>query len=114
MKTQVFRGDVEAVRHAEGSRLQRASGTGILIVIDERGERLDSRAFATLVDQSRQRGQVVFALGGAYGHSEETRRAAHRVVRLSDLVLNHEIARVLLYEQLYRAMTLLTGAPYHH
>ncbi len=50
VKTQVFRGDVEAVRHAEGSRLQRASGTGILIVIDERGERLDSRAFATLVD----------------------------------------------------------------
>jgi 23S rRNA (pseudouridine1915-N3)-methyltransferase len=114
VKTEVFRGDVDAVRDAEGSRLRRASGTGVLIVIDERGEPLDSHAFSSLVDQSRQRGQVVFALGGAYGHSEETRRAAHRVVRLSDLVLNHEVARVLLYEQLYRAMTLLTGAPYHH
>jgi len=114
VKVEAYRGDASQVREAEGQRIRRATGTGILIVLDERGERLDSHAFAGLVDRSRQRGQVVFAIGGAYGHCEQTRDAAHHIVRLSDLVVNHEIARVILYEQLYRAMTLLSGAPYHH
>jgi 23S rRNA (pseudouridine1915-N3)-methyltransferase len=57
---------------------------------------------------------VVFALGGPYGHGAALRQAAWRTVRLSDLVLNHEVARVVLYEQLYRAMMQLAGAPYHH
>jgi len=114
VKTEPFRGDASVVREAEGERIHRAAGSGVLIVLDERGKRLDSHAFANLVDRCRQQGQVTFAIGGAYGHSENTRAAADHVVRLSDLVVNHELARVMLYEQLYRAMTLLSGAPYHH
>ena len=114
VKSETFRGDVDAVRAAEGTRLLRAAKGSRLVVLDERGDRLDSERFAALVDTGRQAGPLSFALGGAYGHAPEVRAEAWKVVRLSDLVLNHEVARVVLYEQLYRAMTLLTNSPYHH
>ena len=114
VKTEPFRGDTQAVKTAEGQRVLDASAKGILVVLDERGTRLDTQGFANLIDQGRQRGTLYFAIGGAYGHGEATRAGAWKGVRLSDLVLNHELARVVLYEQLYRAMTLLNGVPYHH
>lgn len=110
-----FRGDESTVREAEASRLlANLPRHHVLVALDERGERLDSHAFAALVDEARQQGTVVFCLGGPYGHGEGLRKAATHTVRLSDLVLNHEVARVVLYEQVYRALTLLEGAPYHH
>lgn len=115
VRAEPFRGDVEAVKREEGARLLgRVGMRDPLVVLDERGEALSTTGFAQLVDVGRQRGHLVFALGGAYGHGDAVRKAAWRTVRLSDLVLNHEIARVVLYEQLYRAMTLLAGIPYHH
>ncbi len=113
--TEPFRGDDDAVRDAEGTRLLAKVGArDRLIALDERGDRLDTPAFASLVDKARESGRVVFAIGGPYGHSAAVRTAAWRTVRLSDLVLNHELARVVLVEQLYRAITLLEGGPYHH
>jgi 23S rRNA (pseudouridine1915-N3)-methyltransferase len=110
-----FRGDVEAVRLRESQRvLAKVGPRDKLVVLDERGDGVDSAGFAALVDQGMQRGRVLFALGGPYGHHEATRAAAWRVVRLSELVLNHEVARVVLYEQLYRALSILAGSPYHH
>ncbi len=116
VRAETFRGDAAAVRRAESARiLARVKSRDRLIVLDERGLTLDTEAFSDLVDRSRQAAPtVVFALGGAYGHDETLRRAAWRVVRLSDMVLNHEVARVVLLEQLYRAMTRISGAPYHH
>lgn len=116
VKPEPFKGSVEAVRDAEAARLlARVGARDRLIALDERGERLDTDTFAQLVDAGRQAGGgLVFAIGGPYGHGPTLRDAAHRVVRLSDLVLNHEIARVVLVEQLYRALTLLEGVPYHH
>ena len=113
VRTERFRGDVEAVRAAEGERLRQAA-RGSLVCLDERGKDLTTEDFATLVDTLRQRGPVSFAIGGAYGHCPDTRSAAAETVRLSTLVLNHELARVVLYEQLYRALSLLEGRPYHH
>ncbi len=115
VKPEPFRGDVVAVRDAEAARiLERAGPRDRLVTLDERGDRLDTEGFAALVGSLLQQGGVVFALGGPYGHGERARAAAARVVRLSDLVLNHEVARVVLVEQLYRALTLLEGVPYHH
>jgi len=115
IRNEPFRGDIDAVRNAEAERIvARVGPRDRLVALDERGERLDSHAFATLVDQGRQQGTVLFAIGGPYGHGAPVRTRAWRTVRLSDLVLNHELARVVLYEQLYRALTLLEGAPYHH
>jgi 23S rRNA (pseudouridine1915-N3)-methyltransferase len=113
VKAERFTGSIEAVREAEGQRVRKAA-KGLLVCLDERGDRLDTDAFAAMVDEGRQQGALSFAIGGAYGHDPATRRAAWRTVRLSDLVLNHELARVVLYEQLYRARTLIDGLPYHH
>lgn len=115
LRPEPFKGDPIAVRDAEAARLLAKVGPrDALVTLDERGERLDSAAFAALVDEGRRRGAVVFAIGGPYGHGEAARSRAWRVVRLSDLVLNHELARVVLVEQLYRALTILEGVPYHH
>ncbi|MCB9664390.1 MAG: 23S rRNA (pseudouridine(1915)-N(3))-methyltransferase RlmH [Alphaproteobacteria bacterium] len=116
VKPERFTGDVEAVRAAEAARLLAAVGPrDRLVALDERGEDLDTHAFAALVTDGVAQGTgLVFALGGPYGHGEAVRSRADRVVRLSSLVLNHEVARVLLFEQLYRAATLREGLPYHH
>lgn len=115
VKPEKFRGDVDAVRSAEGERLKKIlSPREQLVALDERGERLDSHAFAAMLDALNLEGTVVFAIGGAYGLDAAVRQAAVRTVRLSDLVLNHEVARVVLYEQLYRAVAINAGIPYHH
>lgn len=115
VKAEVFRGDVEAVRKAEGARIQGALGPrDRLLALDERGQSFDTPAFARLLDQQRQQGTVVLCLGGAYGFDEALRQRAQKVVRLSELTLNHEVARVVIWEQLYRALSLLHGSPYHH
>jgi 23S rRNA (pseudouridine1915-N3)-methyltransferase len=56
----------------------------------------------------------VFAIGGPYGHGKELRSVAWKQLALSGMVLNHELARVVLVEQVYRVSTLLWGGAYHH
>lgn len=112
-----FRGDVDAVRAAEGERVTRALGDrDRLVVLDERGDDVDTEGFTRLVDRARTEGatRLVFAIGGAYGHAPASRVRAWRVIRLSSLVLNHEVARVVLHEQIYRAFAALHGVPYAH
>ena len=58
--------------------------------------------------------RVVFAIGGPFGHHVSLRKQADRVLSLSSMVVNHELARVILYEQLYRSYSLMTGGKYHH
>lgn len=112
-----FRGDVEAVRAEEGARLRALIGPRHrLVVLDERGGDLTSEELARLLvaaaDLATQ--ALVFALGGPYGHDPATREGAWRTVRLSAMVLNHRVARVVALEQLYRACTIRDGEPYHH
>ncbi len=117
VKAELFRGDVEAVRNAESERTLKALGErDRLWVLDERGDDLDTSELTSAIKQGRETGipRMVFAIGGAYGHGALTRVRAHRVIRLSSMVLNHEVARVVLYEQLYRAMAAIHGTPYAH
>ncbi len=109
-----FRGDVEAVRSAESERVLRMVGRGRLVALDERGEAVDTAGFVQLIATGRASGDLVFALGGPYGHAQSLRDAAWRVVKLTDLVLAHDVARVVLWEQIYRAQAIATGSPYHH
>lgn len=87
-----------------------------LIVIDERGEALSSEELAKGIEQAQLSavGCLVFAIGGPYGHHDLIRQKAHQTVRLSTMVLNHQVARVMLLEQLYRAWSIIKGEPYHH
>lgn len=112
-----FRGNIDVVRDAEASRLMaRLKPRDVLITMDERGDALTTEAFTELIQRYRLEGipRVVFALGGAYGHGAAIRNRANRTLRLSTMVLNHEVARVVLVEQIYRAYAILNGVPYHH
>ena len=117
LRPEPFRGDVEAVRAAEAGRILAALGDGDrLVALDERGAQITTEELAAWIDEAARQStrRVVFAIGGPYGHGEAVRKAAWRTLALSRMVLNHEIARIVLTEQLYRASTLLWGGAYHH
>ena len=117
VRSEPWRGDTDVVRRAEADRVSRAlQDRDRLVVLDERGEDLDTPTLTRWVEQWRLDGthRVVFAIGGAYGHDPSLRARADRVVRVSSMVLNHEIARVVLYEQLYRVHAAIAGVPYAH
>jgi 23S rRNA (pseudouridine1915-N3)-methyltransferase len=86
----------------------------VLVLLDSRGKQFSSEEFAQFIDDHRNRSQpLLFAVGGADGFSEEIRRQASFTLSLGKMTLAHELARVVLLEQLYRAFTILAGHPYH-
>jgi 23S rRNA (pseudouridine1915-N3)-methyltransferase len=102
-------------REREGERLlERVPAGALVIVCDERGDRLTSSAFADLLISSRDAARdVAFVVGGAFGHADRVRTAAARIVQMAPWTLPHELARLVLAEQLYRAGTIARGEPYH-
>lgn len=107
---------VADVLRKEGERLLRAMpGGAYVIVLDAAGQPCTSEAFANrLSDLALQgKGRLVFVIGGAFGLSKDVRSQAHWVLSLSSMTLPHELARVLLVEQIYRACTILRGEKYH-
>ena len=103
------------VMEREGERLAAKVPRGALVVLcDPGGDTMDSRAFADWLQQQRERARdVVFVLGGAFGIGATLRQGTHRRLALAPWTLPHELARLVLVEQLYRAGTLLRGEPYH-
>ncbi|PNH02247.1 putative RNA methyltransferase At5g10620, partial [Tetrabaena socialis] len=103
-------------REAEGEKVLKAlEPRDFVVVLDERGQELRSEDLARLVAAAGDDGRpLAFCIGGPYGHSDAVRARADRMVRLSVMVLNHQVAVVVLLEQLYRAWTILRGVPYHH
>lgn len=85
-------------------------GNQVVVALDERGEDLDSMDLARLLGAH---GSVTFVIGGPDGLGPGTRERSDRFLRLSSLTLTHEMARVLLLEQVYRGLTILAGKPYH-
>jgi 23S rRNA (pseudouridine1915-N3)-methyltransferase len=81
-------------------------------LLSDRGERYDSAGFSRFIEERRQSGlDLAFVIGGAYGLELDV--ASHRL-SLGPLTLPHQLARVVLLEQLYRAHKILAGEPYHH
>jgi 23S rRNA (pseudouridine1915-N3)-methyltransferase len=94
--------------------LAKVSARDVLVCLDERGRGLTSPGLAERLGRWRDEGRtVVFAIGGDEGHAEAVRARADLVWSLSQLVLPHRLARVVVAEQLYRAFTILRGEPYH-
>jgi 23S rRNA (pseudouridine1915-N3)-methyltransferase len=87
----------------------------ILIALDETGRSLSSEKFSKQLQEFANRGArtIAFLIGGADGLSERVRKQADLVLSLSALTLPHQLVRVFLAEQLYRAGTLMSGHPYH-
>ncbi|MDY0300322.1 MAG: 23S rRNA (pseudouridine(1915)-N(3))-methyltransferase RlmH [Trichlorobacter sp.] len=106
-----------AGRHREGERLlKQLLPQAILVVLDEKGRQMNSEAFATFIGRHRDEGttEMVFAIGGAYGFSDEVRKRADFTLSLSAMTFTHQMVRPFLLEQIYRACTILNREPYHH
>jgi 23S rRNA (pseudouridine1915-N3)-methyltransferase len=92
----------------------RLPGNALLVALDERGREYTTREFAERLAAWRAAGvPVAFVIGGPDGLDPALRDAAQHLLRLSALTLPHALAQVVLYEQLYRAASLLGGHPYH-
>jgi len=87
----------------------------ILVLMDSRGKQFSSEEFARFLGGHFERNPVplAFAIGPADGFSDEARVAAQHLISLGRMTLPHELARIVLLEQLYRALTILKGHPYH-
>lgn len=109
-----FEGD--KARQEESERIQlKLSYDDFIILLDERGEQLDSPAFAGLLEQTFQHtSNITVIIGGAYGVTDDLQRRANRVLSLSKLVFPHQLVRLILIEQIYRSQEIVGGRPYHH
>ena len=96
------------LKHAEKTR-------ATLVLLDARGKQLSSEQLADFLKEQQERGTglLLFAVGAADGFSDAARRRAALQLSLGKMTLAHELARVVLLEQLYRGFTILQGHPYH-
>lgn len=109
-------GNAEVRKLQEGrSLLERCGSSDLLYALDERGESLNSDGFADQLRVARDDGlsKVAFLIGGADGHGEDVRRAAGRLISFGQMTLPHGLVRVVLAEQIYRALTIISKHPYH-
>ncbi|MBO1436342.1 23S rRNA (pseudouridine(1915)-N(3))-methyltransferase RlmH [Meiothermus sp. CFH 77666] len=105
----------EGIPVQEGQRLLEASEGYRRVVLDERGQLPDTLAFKARLEAWELEAEkgVAFLIGGAEGHTQAVRDEADWLLSLSKLTLQHELALVVLLEQLYRVETLKRGEPYH-
>lgn len=96
--------------------LSKLNPTDILILLDENGKQMDSVSFSNYLQKHMNSGikQLVFVIGGPYGFSEEVYNKALGKLSLSKMTFSHQMVRLFVIEQLYRAFTILRNEPYHH
>lgn len=111
--------EVERALQAEGARIEKAvahvSGRAFVTALCIEGEKADSKAFAARISAAMLSGcgAAVFVIGGSYGLAEPVKRRADFRFSMSDMTFPHQLARVMLLEQLYRALNILNGGKYH-
>lgn len=117
--------DVKASRGMTTDRQKELEGASMLaamqpgdyvVLLDERGKELTSRELAVFIDRkmSSLPKNLLFVIGGPYGFSRAVYERANEMLSLSRMTFSHEMARLFMVEQIYRAMTILRGEPYHH
>ena len=106
----------DAARADESARLlAKINDEDYVVLLDERGTNLDSPSLSSYLLSSLQRSQpVVMIIGGAYGVDESIQQRANLIWSLSKLVFPHQLVRLILAEQIYRAQEIAGGRPYHH
>ncbi len=88
----------------------------VCILLDENGKQIDSAGLAAFVQEHMNRStrKLLFVVGGPYGFSQDVYDTAHMKLSLSKMTFSHQMVRLFFVEQLYRAMTIIRGEPYHH
>jgi 23S rRNA (pseudouridine1915-N3)-methyltransferase len=96
--------------------LQQLAKTDYLVALDERGKQMSSEALASFINARANESvrRLIFLIGGAYGLDESVLKAAKHKWSLSDLTFPHQLVRLILAEQLYRAFSILRNEKYHH
>lgn len=107
----------EAAMLAEAKEIQKKLSPGdLVILLDEKGKEYSSVDFARQMQNylNMPGKKMVFIIGGPYGFAPEIKTRATQSLSLSKMTFNHQMAKLFFLEQLYRAMTILKGEPYHH
>ena len=107
----------EQIKVAEGKLLLSKVQVGDqVILLDENGENFSSLDFSKFIQKRFNQGGkgIAFLIGGAYGFSDEVYTKAQIKISLSLMTFSHQMIRMLFFEQLYRAFTIIKGEPYHH
>lgn len=87
-----------------------------VVLLDDKGSEFTSKQFASYIEKKTASGlkHLIFIVGGPYGFSQEVYQRANDKVSLSRMTFSHQMVRLVFTEQLYRAMTIIRGEPYHH
>lgn len=107
----------EQQKTAEGELIQKQLQPGdCVVLLDEHGKELRSVEFSTWMERKMQTvsKRLVFIIGGPYGFSPAVYDVAQEKLSLSKMTFSHQMVRLIFVEQLYRAMTIMRGEPYHH
>lgn len=107
----------EVLKEREGELLMKQlKADDVVLLLDENGEQFTSRGFAEMLQRRMNSGvkQLVLIIGGAFGFSDAMYARANGKISFSRMTYSHEMIRLLLMEQLYRAHTILRGEGYHH
>lgn len=118
-------GDIKTTKAMTPERQKEMEGELILqqfqpgdrvVLLDERGREMTSRRFAEYIDKAMNTvsRRLLFVVGGPYGFSQKVYDRADGMLSLSQMTFSHEMIRLFFTEQVYRAMTILRGEPYHH
>lgn len=96
--------------------LNQTKPVDFIVLLDEKGKHYSSVTFAGYLEKMMVAGtrSMVFVVGGPYGFSEEVYQRANGKISLSEMTFSHQMVRLIFVEQMYRAMTILKGEPYHH
>ena len=108
---------VETQKEKEGDLILKALQPGdVVVLLDEGGKEMRSVEFADYMKHKMNtvNKRLVFVVGGPYGFAPKVYAAAHEKMSLSRMTFSHQMVRLIFVEQIYRAMTILAGGPYHH
>lgn len=116
--TKYCRIDVSEIKESTEARegdelLRRVRDDDFVIVLDAHGKQFTSEQFATLLKERTLEKHVVFIVGGHTGLAMPVIKRANTILSLGEMTFTHQIARLLLLEQVYRAFTIIKGEPYH-
>lgn len=107
----------DQVKFEEGKQLiSKLSGGEQVYLLDEKGKTFSSVGFSSFIQKRFNQGgkSLVFIIGGAYGFSDAVYAKADGKISLSEMTFSHQMIRMLFFEQVYRALTILKSEPYHH